>query len=181
MSHHYSGLNFGAPRVDERLDFTDIYALPKPGDADKSVLIMNQHSSATSIHPEATIAEPFSADGLYELTIDTNADPVADIAYRVSVFSSPAGTQLATVRWIECTLCSRDGGPWGARLSERTRFDGPRRANPSGRLSLFRVVAKRTFFPSIRSVLRAISSLRVLIFSCARMCAAPYWKCAIRP
>jgi len=32
MSHHYSGPNFGFPRGDARLDFTDLYAFPKPGD-----------------------------------------------------------------------------------------------------------------------------------------------------
>ena len=32
MSHHYSGPDFGFPRGDARLDFTDLYAFPKPGD-----------------------------------------------------------------------------------------------------------------------------------------------------
>ena len=46
MSHHYSGPDFGFPRGDARLDFTDLYAFPKPGDAGKSILIMNVHPSA---------------------------------------------------------------------------------------------------------------------------------------
>src|SRR6516225_1699023 len=29
MSHHYSGPDFGFPRGDARLDFTDLYAFPK--------------------------------------------------------------------------------------------------------------------------------------------------------
>jgi len=32
MSHHYSGPNLAFPRGDARLDFTDLYAFPKPGD-----------------------------------------------------------------------------------------------------------------------------------------------------
>jgi hypothetical protein len=32
MSHHYSGPDFGFPHGDARLDFTDLYAFPKPGD-----------------------------------------------------------------------------------------------------------------------------------------------------
>ncbi len=32
MSHHYSGPNWGFPRGDARLDLTDLYAFPKPGD-----------------------------------------------------------------------------------------------------------------------------------------------------
>ena len=46
MSHHYSGPDFGFPRGDARLDLTDLYAFPKPGDARKSILIMNVHPSA---------------------------------------------------------------------------------------------------------------------------------------
>ena len=43
MSHHYSGPEFGFPRGDARLDLTDLYALPKPGDAGKSILIIDVH------------------------------------------------------------------------------------------------------------------------------------------
>ena len=46
MSHHYSGPDFGFPHGDARLDLTDLYAFPKPGDAGKSILIMNVHPSA---------------------------------------------------------------------------------------------------------------------------------------
>jgi len=33
------------PRGDARLDFTDLYAFPKPGDPSKSVLVMDVHPS----------------------------------------------------------------------------------------------------------------------------------------
>jgi hypothetical protein len=45
MSHHYSGPNFEFPHGDARLDLTDLYAFPKPGDAGKSILIMDVHPS----------------------------------------------------------------------------------------------------------------------------------------
>jgi hypothetical protein len=45
MSHHYSGPDFGFPHGDARLDLTDLYAFPKPGDAGKSILIVNVHPS----------------------------------------------------------------------------------------------------------------------------------------
>ena len=38
MSHHASGPDFGFPRGDARLDMTDLYAFPKPGDPCKSIL-----------------------------------------------------------------------------------------------------------------------------------------------
>ena len=46
MSHHYSGPDFGFPHGDARLDFTDLFAFPKPGDASKSILIMDMHPSS---------------------------------------------------------------------------------------------------------------------------------------
>jgi len=102
MSHHYSGPDFGFPRGDPRLDLTDLYAFPKPGDASKSVLVMNVHPSAVVNPPGLTTTEPFAAEALYELKIDTNGDAVADIAYRVRFAISEDGSQTAT-------LCRADG------------------------------------------------------------------------
>src|SRR5260370_19944116 len=83
MSHHYSGPDFGFPQGDARLDFTDLYAFPKPGDAGKSILIMNVHPSAGENPPGPMTLEPFAPDALYELKIVTIVDAIADIAYRV--------------------------------------------------------------------------------------------------
>jgi hypothetical protein len=101
MSHHYSGPDFGFPQGDARLDLTDLYAFPKPGDAEKSVLIMNVHPSAVVDPPGPTTSEPFSPDALYEIRIDTDGDAVADITYRVRFSSSEDGTQTATLRRVE--------------------------------------------------------------------------------
>jgi hypothetical protein len=112
MSHHYSGPNFGFPLEDARLDLTDIYAFPKPGDAGKSILIMNVHPSSTLINPAATTSDPFASQGLYELKIDTNGDAVADIAYRMRISFLMGGIQAATVRRVEGAQASGtdDGG-----------------------------------------------------------------------
>src|SRR6202046_306637 len=101
MSHHYSGPDFSFPHGDARLDFTDLYAFPKPGDASKSILIMNVHPSAVVDPPGPTTAEPFAPDAIYEIKIDTNSDAVADIAYRVRFSSSEGGAQTATLRRVE--------------------------------------------------------------------------------
>jgi len=50
MSHPTSGPNFGFPRGDARLDMTDLYAFPKPGEPGKSVLAFNVHPSF-SVNP----------------------------------------------------------------------------------------------------------------------------------
>jgi hypothetical protein len=112
MSHHYSGPNFGFPGGDARLDFTDLYAFPKPGDAGKSILIMNFHPAVSVSPPGPTAAEPFALEALYELKIDTNGDAVADMTYRVHFLSSKAGTQTATLRRVEATQAAGtdDGG-----------------------------------------------------------------------
>jgi Domain of unknown function (DUF4331) len=101
MSHHYSGPNFGFPHGDARLDFTDLYAFPKPGDAGKSILIMDVHPSVSVVPPGPTSAVPFATEAIYEIRIDTNGDNVADIAYRVRFSPSGGGGQTATVRRAE--------------------------------------------------------------------------------
>ncbi len=101
MSHHYSGPDYGFPHGDARLDFTDLYAFPKPEDAGKSILIMNVHPSIGLNPPGPTTAEPFSTDAIYELKIDTNGDAVADIAYRVRFSPSKGGARTAVVRRVE--------------------------------------------------------------------------------
>jgi Domain of unknown function (DUF4331) len=101
MSHHYSGPDFGFPKGDARLDLTDLYAFPKPGEVDKSILIMNVHPSAVVNPPGLTTAQPFSPEALYELKIDTDCDAVANITYTVRFSSSKDGTQTATLRRVE--------------------------------------------------------------------------------
>jgi len=100
MSHHYSGPDLTFPHGDARLDFTDLYVFPKPGDASKSILIMDVHPSV-GLNPQGpTTKEPFSTNALYELIIDSNGDLNADIAYSVR-FSANGSEQTATVRRIE--------------------------------------------------------------------------------
>ena len=101
MSHHYSGPNLGFAHDDARLDFTDLYVFPKPGDASRSVLIMNVHPSVAVAPPGPTTPTPFTPDGLYEIRIDSNGDRVADIAYRVRFSPCAGGVQTATVRRAE--------------------------------------------------------------------------------
>src|SRR6266516_1752558 len=101
MSHHYSGPDFGFPQGDARLDFTDLYAFPKPGATGKSILIVNMHPSAGENPPGPTTTEPFAPEALYELKIDTDGDAVADIAYRVRFSAFERGAQTASVRRVD--------------------------------------------------------------------------------
>src|SRR5438874_10420896 len=95
MSHHYStispGPQFGFPYGDARLDYTDLFAFPKPGDPSKSILMMDVHPSFDVIKAGPTTAEPFAPEGLYEIKIDTDGDAIADIAYQMRFASRGAG------------------------------------------------------------------------------------------
>ena len=51
MSHHYSGSNIGFPRGDARLDLTDLYAFPKPGDPDNSTCSRQARESPSDLFP----------------------------------------------------------------------------------------------------------------------------------
>jgi hypothetical protein len=101
MSHHYSGPDYGFPHGNARLDITDLYVFPKPGDMGKSILIMNVHPSAGVNLEGPTTDEPFATDAVYEFKIDTSGDAIADIAYRIRFSSSSDGAQTAIVRRIE--------------------------------------------------------------------------------
>jgi hypothetical protein len=101
MSHHYSGPDFGFPQGDGRLDFCDLYAFRKPGDANRSIFVIDVHPS-TGMKPQGpTTPEPFAPEAIYELKIDTDGDSVADIAYRFRFSPSANGAQSATVRRVE--------------------------------------------------------------------------------
>ena len=101
MSHHASGPNFDFPSGDARLDMTDLYAFIKPGDPDKSILILNVHPSFRLDSPEPTTSEPFKPGALYEFKVDTNGNAVADICYSVQFASFENGKQTATVRRLQ--------------------------------------------------------------------------------
>src|SRR6267143_3618416 len=101
MSHHYSGPQFAFPRGDARLDYTDLFAFPKPGDASKSTLILDVHPSFDVIKSGPTSPEPFAPDGLYEIKIDTDGDAIANIAYQIRFASSTGGGPTARARRLD--------------------------------------------------------------------------------
>ena len=109
MSHHYSGPNLTFTRGDARLDYTDLFAFPKPGDASKSILIMDVHPSFDVIKSAPTTAEPFAPDALYEIKIDTDGDAIANIAYQFRFASSKTGPMTATVRRLEGAPAAMNG------------------------------------------------------------------------
>jgi hypothetical protein len=101
--------DFGFTHGDARLDLTDLYAFPKPGDTSKSILVMNVHPGIGLNPPGPTTPGPFAPKAIYEFKIDTNGDNVADIAYRVCFSPSQSEAQTATVRRVEGALAAGTG------------------------------------------------------------------------
>ncbi|MEO8286608.1 MAG: DUF4331 family protein [Chloroflexota bacterium] len=101
MSHHYSGPDFSFPNGDARLDVCDLFAFPKPGDANRSILIMDVHPSAGVNPPGPTTTEPFAPEAIYEIRIDTDGDAVANITYSVRFSSSGNEATTSTLRRLE--------------------------------------------------------------------------------
>jgi hypothetical protein len=56
MSHHYSCPNFDFPPGNACLGLTDLYVLPKPGDARRWISIRHVHPSTPRIKPEPATA-----------------------------------------------------------------------------------------------------------------------------
>jgi Domain of unknown function (DUF4331) len=97
MAHHVSGLGISPTSMDARSHITDLYAFQKPGDPHKTILILdiNPHSPMT--------ADAVDPESVYEIGVDTDADSVTDIAFRVRFSpvvneSQTASVQLATGR-----------------------------------------------------------------------------------
>src|SRR3954471_13579280 len=100
MAHHYSGPDFSFPHGDARVDHTDLFAFPAPQGTGRSVLVIDVHPSVGINPPGPTTTEPFAPEAIYELKVDTNADGVADVAFRTR-FSAADGGHSATVLRVE--------------------------------------------------------------------------------
>src|SRR5215469_8970419 len=92
MSDHVDAPGLKPPNMDARVDICDIYAFQKPEDTNKSILDVNP------VAP--TYADSFASEAMYELKVDTNADAIADIAYRFTFSFKENGLRKATVRHV---------------------------------------------------------------------------------
>ena len=92
MADHLDSPGLMPPGGDASIDITDIYAFQKPGDATKSILILNVNPLAP------TLASAYNPRAIYEIKVDTDGDALADVAFKVMFTSSPGGGQTAEVR-----------------------------------------------------------------------------------
>ncbi|HEY9845316.1 MAG TPA: DUF4331 family protein, partial [Candidatus Caenarcaniphilales bacterium] len=104
MSHH---LDSPTAKEDGRVDITDVYVFSGES-TDTTVLIMAVNPLAGEVSPTT-----FRAGALYDFKIDTNADVIEDLDYRVT-FGEPDsnGMQRIELRRLEgsaTTEYSSDG------------------------------------------------------------------------
>ena len=119
MADHLDSPGLMPPGGDASIDITDIYAFLKPGDATKSILILN-------VNP-LTLAPGYNTSAIYEVKVDTDGDALADVAFKVRFTSVPGGGQTAEVRLA--TGAQARGGTSSARSSSQARLcpSAPRR------------------------------------------------------
>src|SRR5438270_5740374 len=91
MADHLDSPGLMSSNSNPKTDITDIYAFQKPGDPDSSILVLNVNPLAP------TLANEFESNGLYQLKIDTDADALAEITFRIAFTPVVNGKQWATV------------------------------------------------------------------------------------
>src|SRR5205085_6100155 len=104
MADHLDAPGLTSPAMDARVDITDHYAFQKPGDADRTVLILNVNPLAP------THADEFRSDAVYETLVDTDGDAQPNIAFRYRFTPKEHGNQFAQVARAEI--------PQGAQLED---------------------------------------------------------------
>jgi hypothetical protein len=123
------------------LNITDLYAFQKPGDMHKTILIMN-------VNPmPPRLADAFDPTAVYEFRIDTNADAVADIAFRMTFSSYDNGQQTATVRRATGAQAASDGDSGEIIISNApVSFDGQAEVTTVGMYAFFAGSRSDPFF-----------------------------------
>ncbi|MGA7926738.1 MAG: DUF4331 family protein [Candidatus Sulfotelmatobacter sp.] len=172
MSHHYSGPDFGFPHGDARLDLTDLYAFPKPGDPSSSILIMNVQPSSGVNPAGPTTDESFAPEAVYELKIDTDGDSIADIAFRVRFSSYGNGVQSATVRRVEGMQAAGTGDD-GQMILERAPVSAGNEAQvtEAGDYRFFAGCRSDPFFLDTQGALNNLQFTGVDFFAEADVCS----------
>ncbi|HEX9133941.1 MAG TPA: DUF4331 family protein [Ktedonobacteraceae bacterium] len=66
MADHLDAPGLMSPNSDPRVDITDHYAFQKPGNHNKTILILNVNPLAP------TLANSFEHDAVYEIKVDTD-------------------------------------------------------------------------------------------------------------
>ncbi len=149
MSNHYSAAYLRFPGDDARLDFTDLYAFPAPGDAAKTILIMdvNPYTTGISAMPPFLMQPGFHPDGVYRINVDSDGDAQADAAFTFTFSDLRDGAQTVSVHYATGTQ-ARQPEPTGELLISATPvgFDAAAQPVQAGPGRLFAGIRSDPFF-----------------------------------
>jgi hypothetical protein len=123
------------------LNITDLFAFQKPGDAYKTILIMN-------VNPmPPRLADSFDPTAIYEFRIDINADAAVDIAFRVTFSSFDHEQQKAIVRRATGAQAASDGNSGEIIIANTpVSFDGQAEVTRAGTYAFFAGSRSDPFF-----------------------------------
>jgi hypothetical protein len=146
MSNHFSAANLKFPGDDARLDLTDIYVFPAPGDPGKTVLIID-------VDPFLT-APAFHPDAVYRINIDNDADAHADVAFTFVFSEHKDGVQTGTAYYATGSQ-AREPEPSGEVLidSAPVGFDAAAQPVQAGPCRLFMGVRSDPFFADVEGAM----------------------------
>jgi hypothetical protein len=149
MSNHYSAANLRFPGDDARLDLTDLYVFPVPGDSGQTVLIIdvNPFTTGMSAMPPFLMKPELHPDGVYRINIDRDGDARADAAFTFVFSELSNGVQTGTAYYAAGPQASQSQ-PGGDVLVEGTPvgFDASAQPVQAGPVRLFTGVRSDPFF-----------------------------------
>lgn len=123
------------------LNITDLYVFRKPGDAHKTILIMNVNPMPPKL------ADAFDPTALYEFRVDSNGDAVADIAFRITFSDFENGKQAATVRRATGAQAASDGNNGEIIIAHApVSFDEQPQVTEAGSYKFFAGIRSDPFF-----------------------------------
>jgi hypothetical protein len=141
MADHLDAPGLMSPGGKAKTDITDIYVFQKPGDDDKSILILNVNPLAP------TLANSFEHNGLYQLKIDTDADALAEVVFRISFSEFEDGHQTATVRRATGNDAEENGNSGEVIIKNaRCSFGSEAHVTTSGNYKFFAGLRSDPFF-----------------------------------
>lgn len=129
-----------SPDLDARTDICDLYVFQKPGDAGKTILILD-------VNPEApSRAERFDPAASYELKIDTDGDFEPEIAFHVLFMEEEDGQSASVYRASDED--ARCAGACGEALIQQApvSFTGEAHITSAGEYRFFAGLRSEPFF-----------------------------------
>jgi hypothetical protein len=147
MADHLDAPGLMSPDANAKTDITDVYVFQKPGDPSKTILILNVNPLAPML------AKEFESNGLYELKIDTDADAIPEIVFRIAFTPVEDGKQWATVRRAEGEEAARDENSGEVIIKHApVSFDSKARVTKSGHYTFFAGLRSDPFFFDLSSL-----------------------------